>query len=316
VSFLVTMVGPDGRLRQDRDAPRYPLYSIANGIIVLNLARNQRHAASRDALVAALRERQLTEQTGWSRADPAHGSWGYFDGIPVRPPGPRLPEDLAATLPGNLSSTLFAAGALHLAGVPASDPSMQAARGFVERCQNFAEPSGPADDGGFFFSPSVPDSNKAGPIGGAEGRQRSYGSMTADGVRALLRLGAPPDHPRVLAAGAWLERHFDAERNPGDFAPGREIRRASSYYYWAWTAAHAMRDLGKTTVQRGGQEIHWARALAGALLALQRADGSWANPASEMREDDPVVATSFAAAALSVCRIALGGGYQSHAAPR
>jgi hypothetical protein len=35
-----------------------------------------------------------------------------------------------------------------------------------------------------------------------------------------------------------------------------------------------------------------------------------------MREDDPVVATSFAAAALAVCKSALGAGYHSHAAPR
>jgi hypothetical protein len=308
------MVGADGKLRQDRAAPRYPLYSIATGLIVLNLARNQRHAAARDSLVAALRERQLGEATGWSADDPAHGSWGYFDGIPVRPPGPRLPEDLAATLPGNLSSTLFAAGALFLGGVGPSDPAMKAARGFVERCQNFAEPPGPADDGGFFFSPSVPDSNKAGPVDPS--RYRSYGSMTADGVRALLRLGAPPEHPRVRAAAAWLERHFDAEKNPGDFAEGREIRRDSSYYYWAWTASHAMRDLGLTRLRRSTGEIHWAEALATTLLARQRADGSWANPASEMREDDPVVATSFAAAALAVCKSALGAGYHSHAAPR
>ena len=315
VDFLVTMVGADGKLRQDRAAPRYPLYSIATGLIVLNLARNQRHAAARDSLVAALRERQLGERNGWGLVDPAHGSWGYFDGIPVRPPGPRLPEELSSTLPGNLSSTLFAAGALFLAGVPATDPAMVAARGFVERCQNFADPPGPADDGGFFFSPSVPDSNKAGQVDGSP-RYRSYGSMTADGVRALLRLGAPPDSPRVRAAAAWLERHFDAENNPGDFAGGREIRRASSYYYWAWTASHAMRDLGVARLRRGSEEIHWAEALAAALLARQRADGSWANPASEMREDDPVVATSFAAAALAVCQSALGGGYHSHAAPR
>jgi len=301
------MVGADGKLREDRYAPRYPGYSIAIGVIVLNLQRNDRHRAARDALVAALRERQLLEARGWAADDPAHGSWSYFDGLPVRPPGPRLPEELASTLPGNLSMTLYAVGALFLAGVPPTDPALVAARGFVERCQN--------DDGGFFFSPSIPDGNKAGPADGAPGRYRSYGSMTADGVRALLRLGAARDDRRVTGAAAWLERRFDAERNPGDFPAGAEVRRASSYYYWTWTAAHALRDLGLGRLKTERGEVVWAEALAEALLSRQRADGSWANPTSEMREDDPVVATSFAAAALAVCRVALGGPFKSHAAP-
>jgi hypothetical protein len=287
------MVGADGTLRADRDAPRYPVYSIAAGIIVLNLPRNQRHRATRDALVAALRERQLVEARGWKPDDPAHGSWSYFDGLPDRPPGP-LPEELSSTLPGNLSATLFAVGALFLAGVPATDPAMVAARGFVGRCR--------AADGGFFFSPSIPDANKAGP-------GRSYGSMTADGARALLRLGAKADDPEVIAARTWLEQRFDPERNPGDFVAVNEVRRASSYYYWTWSAAHAMRDLGVPAAR-------WAEPLARALLARQRADGSWSNPATEMREDEPVVATSIAAAALAVCRMALGGPQKSHAAGR
>ena len=316
VDFTTTMVTRDGVLRQDRDAPRYPLYSIALGAIVLNVPRNDRHRAVRDALVAALRERQLVEKSGWARTDPAYGSWSYFDGIPRRPPGPRLDEELASTLPGNLSSTLFAAGALFLAGVAPTDPSLVAARVFVERCQNYADPPGPADDGGFFFSTSVPDSNKAGPAAGAPGRYRSYGSATADGVRALLRLGLPPDHPRVVAAAAWLERRFDPERNPGDFVPVGEIRRASSYYYWTWSAAHALRDLGKTTLRTRAGEVRWAEALATSLLARQRRDGSWSNPSAEMREDDPVVATSFATAALAICRHVLGGPFRSHAAQR
>ncbi len=291
--FLATMIGADGKLRSDRDAPRYPTYSMAIGVIVLNLPRNQRHRRTRDALVAALRERQLLEARGWAAGDPAHGSWSYFDGLPDRPPGP-LPEELSSTLPGNLSVTLFAIGALFLSGVPATDPALVAARGFVERCQN--------PDGGFQFSPSIPDANKAGP-------GRSYGSMTADGARALLRLGATPDDPKLIAARRWLERWFDAERNPGDFVEVNEVRRASSYYYWTWSAAHAMRDLGIAPER-------WAAPLARALLTRQRGDGSWANPATEMREDDPVVASSFATAALAVCRMALGGPAKSHAAGR
>ena len=269
---------------------------MAIGILVLNRAPNDRHRAARDALVAGLRERQLVERNGWRPTDPSHGGWGYHDGIPTRVHPPDEGRE------ANLSATLFAAGALALAGVPPDDPALVAARGFVARCRR-------PDDGGFFFSPAVPDGNKA----GADATTfRAYGSMTADGVRALLRLGAPASHPDVVAAAAWLDARFDAERNPGDFPAVAEVRRGSSYYYWTWSAAHALRDLGKPTVHAG--KTRWAEALAEALLARQRPDGSWANPMSEMREDDPVVATSFATAALGVCRLVLRNEYRSHAA--
>jgi hypothetical protein len=180
--------------------------------------------------------------------------------------------------------------------VPLDDPALVAARGFVERCQNLDT------DGGFFFSPALADSNKAGAL--EDGRYRSYGSMTADGLRALLRLGRPLSDPRVAAAAAWLERRFDAVRNPGDFPPVAEVRRESAYYYWAWSATHAARHLANA---------RWAEALAAELLRLQGPDGSWSNPASEMREDDPIIATSFAIAALAAARSVIAAEPRSHA---
>jgi hypothetical protein len=58
--------------------------------------------------------------------------------------------------------------------------------------------------------------------------------------------------------------------------------------------------------------VHWARALAEALLARQRPDGSWVNASMELREDDPLVATPFAMAALGIARMVLTGEYRSH----
>jgi hypothetical protein len=42
------------------------------------------------------------------------------------------------------------------------------------------------------------------------------------------------------------------------------------------------------------------------LVRRQRRCGSWVNDAVEVREDDPIVATALAAAALSFCRSGLG----------
>src|SRR5438552_100843 len=81
---------------------------------------------------------------------------------------PRRPAEPLA----NLSATLFAAGALRAAGVPASDPAIAKARAFVRRCQNFDGDG----DGGFFASPVDPTLDKGGSPPGEDGRFYSYGS--------------------------------------------------------------------------------------------------------------------------------------------
>lgn len=288
VDFVATTVGPDGAARTAEEVS-YPLYAYAIGALVLGAPDNRRHRIAHAALIAALRRYQMTEPNGWRGSDASYGGWGYAPHVPRRPAG-AIGDDL---LTANLSATLLSIGALALGGAPADDPALIAAHGFVERCQN--------QDGGFVFSHALPDGNKAGP---SDGGYRSYGSMSADGLRALIRLGTKPDDPRIVAAIAYLERTFDPARNPGEFPPVAEVRRESSYYYWAWSAAHVIRHLHKP---------RWAAALADELMHRQRMDGSWRNPASEMREDDPIVATSFAIAALAIARSVITGQPRSHA---
>lgn len=312
-NFLATLVDARMALRSDAAAPRYPLYAIAGAVLVLNLPGQERHRPVRDALVAALRQRQMSEARGFTGDDVSLGGWSYDPGLPVG----GAAADRVHT--ANLSATLFAVGALRLAGVPQGDPALRSALRFVERCHNHApEHSTPHDDGGFFFSPGYPDANKAGPAGlDPAGRQRfrSYGSMTADGLRALLELGVPHHDVRVRAAAHWLTRHFDPARNPGSFAPGQELRRDSAYFYYAWSVAHALRALGTPTLETDRGPVDWARALAEELLRRQRSDGAWANRYTEMREDEPIVATSFAHAALAVAASVLAAEYRSHRSP-
>lgn len=291
VDFVATLVAPGGEVRE---APEviYPLYAYAIGALVLGAPDNRRHDAVHGKLLEAVRAYQLVERNRWRPADASYGGWGYSPRVPLRPDDDLSAESYAA----NLSATLLAVGALALGGARPDDPALVAARRFVERCQNLDT------DGGFFFSPGQADGNKAGAT--TDGRYRSYGSMTADGLRALLRLGARSTEPRVAAAAAYFTRHFDATRNPGDFPPIAEVRRASSYYYWAWSAAHVARHLS---------DVPRATALADELLRRQLPDGSWSNPSSEMREDDPIIATSFALAALALARSVLAHEPRSHA---
>lgn len=317
VDFIASLVDENGEIATGPDGPEYAVYSISLAILVLNAPGNERHAAARDALIAILRKLQLTEQNGWAPSDPSYGGWGYYRDIPKKPDG-RITDVL---LPSNLTATLYAIGAIRLAGVPDDDPSMVKTLSFVKRCQNYA--GNPAqrdqkyDDGGFFMSPDVPDDNKAGVAGTdrfGRARYNSYGSMTADGLRALIRLGMDVDHPRVQAAANWLRQRYTPARTPGVFPPQDEYRRESTYYYYVWSASHALRLLAIPEIQTRAGKLHWAPLLAKAVLERQRPDGSWYNPFTEGREDDPVVATAFAVAALANARITLTGEQQSHAA--
>lgn len=106
----------------------------------------------------------------------------------------------------------------------------------------------------------------------------------------------------MQAASEWLLAHFDPEQVPGDYPPDREVFRDSGYYYWAWTVAHALMQLGPQALT-DPRTHNWPERLTEALLKRQRPDGSFVNSASDLREDDPLVATTLAAAALSVARL-------------
>ncbi len=105
-----------------------------------------------------------------------------------------------------------------------------------------------------------------------------------------------------MASRKWLEAHFSPSANPGTFEPAREVDRDSTYFYYAWSVAHAFRALGIAEIQSGGRKVAWAEALSSELIRRQRDDGTWANGFTASREDDPLVATPFAAGALGICR--------------
>ena len=300
IAALVACVGASGETGE-ATLPTYPVYSFAEVAIVLTRVEVAGVAQTRAACLSALRSRQLAEELGWCPSDTAYGAWG--DAI-----SPSNNADAGRGADADISSTLFALGALRIAGAPADDPAVRKALGFVVRCQNFAEDQevDPAfDDGGFFFTPTDPVRNKAGVAGSdRRGRQRyhSYGSATADGLRALLRCGLSPTHPRVAAARGWLERHFSATHNPGTFAPARASERDATYFYYAWSLAHAFRALGGRMEQGDGKETAWAELLARELIRRQRDDGTWSSHFTASKEDDPLVATPLALGALALAR--------------
>ena len=295
-AYLASWVRLDGTIDPGPIGLLYPVYAESAAALALARVDVPGGRAATAALVADLRRRQLAGPLGWGADDPAFGAWGYAV-------EPARNADPGAAVDADLSSTLFAVGALRaVGGASADDPAIRAALRFVVRCQNFDRGDPAADDGGFFLTPTDPARNKAGPLG-PPGRFRSYGSSTADGLRALLRCGLAPDHPRVIAARTWLERHFAAATVPGTFEGARDDDRDATYYYYCWSASHAFRALGVRTFESAGRRVDWAAELARELIRRQRPDGTWANPFSASKEDDPLVATPFALGALANGRL-------------
>ena len=306
----VTARVADGAGAVDVGLP-FPVYTAAAAtwVVTLDGRAGEAERRAQSIWLAAVRGRQLTEALGWAPADPEYGGWGYAID-PPRKPAPGEPKGPFSE--SNLSATVYALGALRAAGVPREDPAYGRALAFVKRCQNFSDDPAAADprfdDGGFFFTPGDPVKNKAGRAGEdrhARTRYHSYGSMTANGLRALLQCGLPADHPRVAAARRGLERNFSAKTHPGTFAPEREVFRESYYYYYTWSVAHAFLHLGARVIETKDGKVDWAAALAEELIRRQRPDGSWDNRYTDAKEDDPLVATPAAAAALAICRRAL-----------
>lgn len=298
-------VGTSARPARVRVLPEYPVYSSGLAMRVLgkseNADRREEAFAWRDLLLAY----QLNEANDWKPDDIRFGGWSYSHESPSKP------DDLATLSPldePNLSATVYALDGLMTAPLEEEPQRVVLANAlqFVLRCQNWRDKGATEDerynDGGFHFLLADDVRNKPGIAGtDSTGQKRfvSYGSATADGMRALLLCGLKPDHPRVVSAHGWLMAHFQNGTHPGTYPAGRAHLQPSLDFYYAASVANAFRRVHAEDprLSKGG----WAILLSNRLLALQRSDGSWSNPAVDTREDDPLIATAFALSALQAC---------------
>jgi squalene-hopene/tetraprenyl-beta-curcumene cyclase len=253
--FLKRNTNAEGSLGlSDSAGPDYPNY--ATGLAVRVAARLKRDASQ---WIACLRGQQFTEVNGWTHSDPAYGAWG-MGGERRRPPEAGHVD---------LAMTRYVMEGLAAAGISSSDAAIEKALVYLERCQN--------PDGGFFFSTVNLDTNKAGDV---NGKYRSYGTTTCDGLLAMRAAGVPESDARIARAQAWLKQNHLEERAPGfDIEPARMGWSDGLRFYYAAGITRAMPKLPVT-------------------LPAQRADGSFANTNNLVKEDDPILATAFAVRAL------------------
>jgi squalene-hopene/tetraprenyl-beta-curcumene cyclase len=180
------------------------------------------------------------------------------------------------------------------AALPMPDLDWKAVVRFLEHCQNLPgtnvfEPvsNDPRDRGGFFYYPG--HSMAGGVTNPVTGRValRSYGSMTYGGLLSYLYAKLGKDDPRVVAVKDWLRANYTLEENPGMGQQG--------YFYYLHLLTKALTASEEERLRLSdGAEVPWRDQVAGRLLQLQHADGSWVNTEPRWWEADPILATCYA----------------------
>ena len=185
---------------------------------------------------------------------------------------------------GDNSNTQLAILALLYARGAGAEPDPEV----VRRCREFFTAS-QNEDGGWGYS--------------AKERTKSYGSMVATGLSALVICRAaeagvalaevkPANVQGADRAIEWLAAHFAADKNPeANFKLGGQMRGirkevTDSYWrhYWLWSLERAATLAG---LEKLGEHA-WYEEGARHLLDTQRDDGSWVG------SEAPLFATSFA----------------------
>lgn len=291
--FLIKGIDRRGAVACPDGSFDYPVYATAQVLI----AAKPLPVDLGDARLAKLREyllaAQLLAPQGFRPDDKHYGGWDLVGAAP----GTR------SSTGSNISYVRFAVEGLAAAGVfegvkESSDSptpperARRAALAWLDRCQR------PTGDGGFVFSPD-PGSldNKA--LWRDETRQqpRSYGSPSCDGLRALVACGVAGDSASRRSAAKWLDEHWSPVDIPGlpTDDDGR-LWNAGMRFYHAEALSGALPHFSTPQLLLERQT-----ALARALVGDQRGDGSWRSASSRMREDDPLIATALAVAALGRC---------------
>ncbi len=257
LKFIAAHTAKDGSLgRMDESSQDYPNYATSLAIRAIVRARRPGWEARIAPMVRYLRTQQFADENGWKPADDPYGGWG-MGGERLRPPN---------TGHVDLSMTRHVLQALREAGAGVDDVAVKRALIYLRKLQDA--------DGGFIFSTTEEDTNKAGCPD--VGHCRSYGTATADGVLALVAVGADPKN-----AWAWLERNqIETGRIAGFEGPVYERwHRGLAYYYGA--------VLSEAAAAVGAKVPAW-----GAPSPLP---GGWyANTENLVKENDPLIATVFA----------------------
>ncbi len=275
------------------DGPDYSNYGSAYLLLALRRLDVEFDADLRNQLIKYLVRSQLDDEEGYKTENDNYGGWDLTGWMTGQRP----------TTGTNISVTSVVLMALsherkHLqlkqpnlnahekSTLQSIDECFGKARIWIVKCQS--------EKGGFFFHPEQKHpGNKAGWWDQESKTAKAYGSATADGLECLKWLMPKKDssefakwNERCQKAKKWLAPHVSAKTVPGFSDADSEASWAHGlkYYYW---------------MRVGQSEFRLSSTLAKHIESLQKKDGHWENANARMREDDPLIATSFAVIALA-----------------
>lgn len=206
----------------------------------------------------------------------------------------------------DLSNTAYAVQALRASGVPASDPRLQAALGFLQRCQDLKSVNAAAwvqDSGGGAYGPQDAARSWESRASGGVPRHVPTGSMTYALISTYLMLDIRAGDPRVEAAVGWMAANYGFDGNPG-MGAGRQLQ---GLFHSHALAGRALGLLGRDALELpDGRRADWRADLYAALAAraqgVDLADGTrgalWMNSEQRWGEGLPHLCTTYAIAAL------------------
>lgn len=171
-------------------------------------------------------------------------------------------------------------------GEKRADIDWNAALRFVDSMQN-RDTGDPDLDGSFGYEKGGERDGRAPAGPDAKVSLRGFGSMTYDGLEAMIYAKVDRTDPRVRSAAAWAARHWTVDENPG-FG-----QRGLYYYYAILSKSLALFTRGTPFVGADGTPVDWRGDLVRKLAAAQASDGSWSNDDNTFWENDTALVTAY-----------------------
>ncbi len=218
----------------------------------------------------------------------------------------------------DLSNTSWAIAALSASGVPSSDPHMQEAIKFLERCQDLSSVNKlpwARDSGGAVYSPDESKANgswnrEVPKPGEHPPKLEPYGGMTYALISSYVILDLKPEDPRVAAALGWVKANWTFDRNPGMAnSEKKPTADQQGLYYYYRVVAKTFEKLHAGPMElKDGSTVDWRRDLFDAISTRAKIEGDtaqWVNDQDRWAEGMPVLTTSYVLRSLKGLRASL-----------
>lgn len=200
---------------------------------------------------------------------------------------------------------------LHDSGLDCNDPAFQRAVAFMTKLQGseankqFGNQINP--NGGAIYATSINGKDKANELESKAGtvklsdgseRLQTYGSMTFAMFTTYLYAEVHKKNPndlRITDALRWISQNYTTDHNPG--LPEKD--KLMGHFNYLITMSRALRAWGQDTITLAdGSKRAWRHDVINQIVAMQKPDGSWTNPADRWMESDPNLVTAYALLAL------------------